>query len=234
MINEILTWINNSLLSNIYLSFFAAFIWGGLSILLSPCHLASIPLLVGYINTSGTINVKRSFYISILFALGILISIAAIGFVTAVAGRILGDIGDAGNFLIIIVLILFGLYFLNVLKLDWMQIKTAYSGKRNNLYSIVFGVIMGISLGPCTFAFLAPILSIVFGISAANISKGIMLLLAFALGHCLLIVLIGMLSTKIQIYLNWTQNSKAVTYIRGGCGAAMILFAVYFFYNTYF
>ena len=57
----------------------AAFVWGILSILLSPCHLASIPLIVGFIDKQGRMSTRRAFAISALFAVGILITIAAIG-----------------------------------------------------------------------------------------------------------------------------------------------------------
>jgi len=67
-------------------AFAAAFLWGILSILLSPCHLASIPLIVGFIDKQGRMSTKRAFFISMLFAFGILITIAAIGIVTAAAG----------------------------------------------------------------------------------------------------------------------------------------------------
>ena len=74
----------------------AAFVWGILSIILSPCHLASIPLIVGFIDKQGQMSTKRAFGISGLFAVGILITIGAIGAVTAAAGRMLGDVGRYG------------------------------------------------------------------------------------------------------------------------------------------
>jgi len=68
----------------------AAFIWGILSILLSPCHLSSIPLIVGFISDRKDLSTKRAFATSLLFSLGILITIAAIGLVTGLMGRMLG------------------------------------------------------------------------------------------------------------------------------------------------
>ena len=65
----------------------AALAWGVLSILLSPCHLASIPLIVGFIDRQGRIETRRAFLIALLFAVGILITIALIGVATAAAGR---------------------------------------------------------------------------------------------------------------------------------------------------
>jgi len=69
----------------------AAFTWGILSILLSPCHLASIPLIVGFIDDQGHVSTRRAFFMSSLFAVGILITIGLIGAVTALAGRMMGD-----------------------------------------------------------------------------------------------------------------------------------------------
>jgi cytochrome c-type biogenesis protein len=81
----------------------AAFIWGLLSMILSPCHLASIPLIVGFIDDQGRISTRRAFTISTLFAVGILITIGAIGCVTAAAGRMIGDVGKFGNYFVALI-----------------------------------------------------------------------------------------------------------------------------------
>ena len=62
----------------------AAIVWGILSIILSPCHLASLPLIVGFIDDQGRISTKRAFLISLVFALGILVTIGIIGVICAV------------------------------------------------------------------------------------------------------------------------------------------------------
>ena len=68
--------------------------------MLSPCHLASIPLIVGFIDQQGGISTRRAFAISTLFAVGILITIGAIGAITAAAGRMMGDVGRYGNYFV--------------------------------------------------------------------------------------------------------------------------------------
>ena len=70
----------------------ASFVWGILSVLLSPCHLASIPLIVGFINGQGRMTTLRAFGLASLFAVGILITIEAIGAITAAAGRMMGEV----------------------------------------------------------------------------------------------------------------------------------------------
>ena len=72
----------------------ASVVWGILSIILSPCHLASIPLIVGFISEQGRVSDARGRSgIATLFAVGILVTIAAIGAITAAAGRMMGDVG---------------------------------------------------------------------------------------------------------------------------------------------
>ena len=89
----------------------ASFVWGILSIILSPCHLASIPLIVGFISGQGQVTPRRAFWTATLFAVGILITIAAIGVVTAAAGRMLGDVGRYGNYFVALIFFASGTAF---------------------------------------------------------------------------------------------------------------------------
>ena len=90
----------------------AALLWGVLSILLSPCHLSSIPLIVGFISEQGNISTKKALLISTLFSTGILITIAAIGAITAGAGRKLGDVGRYGNYFVAVIFLVAVVYFI--------------------------------------------------------------------------------------------------------------------------
>ena len=66
----------------------AAFIWGVLSILLSPCHLASIPLVVGFIHGQGRMSTQRASLIATMFAVGILLALAGGWMGEALQGRL--------------------------------------------------------------------------------------------------------------------------------------------------
>ena len=69
--------------------------------------------------------------------------------------------------------------------------------------------------------------------SKTNIIYSVILLFAFGIGHILVIVTAGTLTKKVQQYLNWTEKSKASTYIKRICGALVILGGVYMIYNIY-
>ena len=79
MISHLFETLTTALQSHSYLALGASFVWGILSVLLSPCHLASIPLVVAFIGQQKQMTTKRAFAISSFFSLGILLSIAIIG-----------------------------------------------------------------------------------------------------------------------------------------------------------
>lgn len=233
MIETLFDALSNLLYGNFWLATFSAFVWGILSILLSPCHLSSIPLIVGFLSSQGEISLKRTFNLSLIFALGILFSIAIIGGVTLSMGRLMGDIGSIGNYIVAIVFFVVGLYLLEVIRLPWDGAKLRGTRFTGLFAALVLGLIFGIGLGPCTFAFMAPVLGVVFQISSTNFTLALVLLIAFSLGHVLVIVLAGTLSKKVQQYLNWTENSKSIKYLKKVCGVLVILGGIYLIYNTF-
>jgi cytochrome c-type biogenesis protein len=93
MLDDLLTWLTIALGESGGIALAAACGWGIISILLSPCHLSSIPLVIGYISSQGQAGAKRSFLLSFIFAIGILITIGLIGAMTAFLGRMMGDVG---------------------------------------------------------------------------------------------------------------------------------------------
>ena len=82
MLEQLLTTLSHAVSGTPIIALIAAASWGVLSIVLSPCHLASIPLVVGFIEGQSQMSTRRAFLISNLFAVGILISIALIGIAT--------------------------------------------------------------------------------------------------------------------------------------------------------
>ena len=232
MIRSLLDWLSGALQSDPSLALFAAFIWGILSIVLSPCHLASIPLIIGFINEQGRIKVGKAFKISVLFSLGILITIGAIGAITAAMGRILGDIGSWGNYFVALIFFLIGLVLLDVIPMPWEGSGPKMIQRKGYLAALLMGLIFGVALGPCTFAYMAPMLGVVFNVASTNMAYAIGLLLAFGIGHCVVIVLAGTFTAQVQGYLNWTEKTKAASILRKVCGVLVILGGLYLIYTA--
>lgn len=233
MIEEIFTALSNALYENYWISLLASFGWGVLSILLSPCHLSSIPLVVGFISSQGKITLRRTFYISLIFSVGILITIAAIGIITASLGRLMGDVGSTGNYLVAGIFFLVGLYLLDIIKFDWNNSALRQTKSKGLLAALILGLLFGIALGPCTFAYMAPVLGIVFQTAQTNFTSAAFLLLAFGIGHCTVIVGAGTLTKKVQQYLNWSEESKTILWVKRICGVLIVLGGIYLILTTY-
>jgi cytochrome c-type biogenesis protein len=231
MIDNLFDILYSALYQNIWIAFAAAFGWGILSIILSPCHLTSIPLVIGFLS-SGDAGRKRAFSLSLIFAFGILITIGLIGLITASMGRIMGDIGKTGNYFVAAVFFLIGLYLLDIINLPIPTLQIGNTKSKGYAAALILGLLFGIGLGPCTFAFMAPIPGVVFDLSSTDIISAIMLLLFFALGHCTVIALAGGLSGLVQKFLSWNETSNAVKWVRRVCGVLVILGGVYLVYNT--
>jgi len=227
MLTNLFTWLTNAVQGQPYLAIFAAFLWGILSILLSPCHLSSIPLIIGFIDKQGRGSVKRAFWLSLLFAAGILVTIAAIGVITASLGKLMGDVGNVGNYLVAGVFFLVGLYLLDIIPAPWTGATGTNVKQKGLAAAFLLGLIFGIGLGPCTFAYMAPMLGVAFQVAATQLLFAITLLAAFGLGHCSVIVLAGTLSEKVQQYLNWTEKTKGAIIVRRICGVLVILGGIY-------
>ncbi|HQQ59996.1 MAG TPA: cytochrome c biogenesis protein CcdA [Kiritimatiellia bacterium] len=232
MIQTLFTILSRAIEGNPAIALSAAVGWGILSIVLSPCHLASIPLIVGFIDEQGRISTKRAFQIALLFSLGILITIGLIGAATAWAGRMLGDIGAGGNYLVAAVFFLVGLHLMGVIPLPFTGPGQVKMKQRGRLAAFILGLVFGVALGPCTFAYMAPMLSVTFKLAAAHMAYGILLLLAYGVGHCAVIVLAGTFTEAVQHYLNWNESSRGATILKKVCGVLVILGGLWMIYTA--
>jgi cytochrome c-type biogenesis protein len=205
----------------------AAMVWGVFSIVLSPCHLASIPLLVGYISRDPGTTTRKAFLISAAFAGGVFLAVAALGGITLGAGRIAGDIGRTGGIILSVLMILFGLNLMDVFTIPAPSLAT--TGKRRSGLpgAALYGLVFGSAAGPCTFAFIAPLLGVILAAQAARPAFAAGMMGAFIAGHCGVILLAGTFSGSVCRLLNWNEKSKTLLIMRRIAGALVILAGVY-------
>ncbi|GAB4328319.1 MAG: cytochrome c biogenesis CcdA family protein [Calditrichia bacterium] len=225
---QLFTYLTQALYGNFGIALFASFLWGVLSILLSPCHLASIPLVIGYVSAQKKHDRRSVFLSSLMFAVGILVSIALIGLVTISLGRMMGDVGNWGNYLVAGIFLIVGFYLMGVINLNWAAPSAGNFRVDGWIGAFILGIVFGIGLGPCTFAFLAPVLGVVYQMVNSSVLEAVSIIGLFAAGHCLLIVVAGSLAPVVQKYLNWADESKIVTRIRQVSGFLVILAGIYF------
>jgi cytochrome c-type biogenesis protein len=210
----------------------ASFIWGIFSIILSPCHLASIPLIVGFISEQGQVTTRRAFWTATLFSVGILITIAAIGVITAAAGRMMGDVGRYGNYFVALIFFVVGLHLVGVIPLNFSGAGPVGMKRKGLLAALILGLVFGIALGPCTFAYMAPMLAVTFRLAGDAPVYSAALLLAYGIGHCGVIVVAGTSTELVERWLKWNEQSKGVAVLKVVCGILVMLGGVWLIYTA--
>ena len=116
-----------------------------------------------------------------------------------------------------------GLQLMGVFSRPWKKPEH----KTGQTAALLTGLVFGIALGPCTFAFMAPILAMTFKLSATAPLFSWSLILFYGLGHCTVIVLAGTSAGAIQHWLNWNENSKGAMRMRKICGVLVLLAGLY-------
>lgn len=228
--SEVLTALSSAIEGTPLLALGASLAWGVFSIILSPCHLASIPLIVGFIDEQGRISMRRAFFLSLLFAVGILLTIGIVGAVTAAAGRMIGDVGRFGNYFVAVIFLVIGLHLLDFIPMPWSGPGQVGMKKKGLAAAFILGLVFGIALGPCTFAYMAPMLAVTFKLAASNLLYGLSLLLMYGIGHCSVIVMAGTFAERVQRYLNWNERSRGALILKKSCGVLIIIGGLYMIY----
>lgn len=233
MLDDLFTRLTVAMGDSTGIALLAAAGWGVLSILLSPCHLSSVPLVVGYISSQEQNGTVRPYLLSLIFATGILITIGLVGVVTAAAGRMMGDVGVWGNLVVAGVFFIVGLYFLDVIHMSWQSAVPRTSLARGWKGALLLGLIFGIGLGPCTFAYMAPVLGVVFSVASTNPLEALGLIAAFGIGHCTVIAGAGGSVGTVQRYLHWTGRSTGALWMKRVAGVMVMLGGVYYLYTAF-
>jgi cytochrome c-type biogenesis protein len=229
---ELLTASGHAFEASLALSVPAALLWGVLSVVLSPCHLSSIPLVVAYMSGGDELPSGRAAAaLSSAFALGILGSVAAVGTATVLLGRMAGDVGPAGNYVLAAVFLVIGLNLLGLLPLPSWGLPDR-ARRRGPLGALLLGLVFGAALGPCTFAFMAPLLGLAFRASGDDAARGALLVGAYGLGHAAAIAAAGASAQGVQRWLSWRAGARAAVLVRALAGLAVIAGGAWFVHTA--
>jgi len=208
-------------------------LWGMISVVFSPCHLASIPLIVAYVGgQEKALEPKEASLYSVTFTIGLFITIAFIGIVCAILGRMLGDVGNYWQVLIGLVLIWVALGMFGVERCS-MSGNLLYRMNLKGMFgAFALGLAYGVLSGSCTFGFIAPILAIIT--VQEKVATGVFLILLFAIGHCTPILIAGSSTAVVKKLVENSKWQGAGKWFRKGAGAIIGLLGVYFVVNPFF
>jgi len=232
MLDNLFLMVNQWITGGTILAAAGCFLWGMISVMFSPCHLASIPLIVGYVGgQEAMVQPKQAGIYSVLFTAGLFLTIAVIGVICALLGRMLGDVGNYWQIFMGIILLWVALGMLGVEKCSMSGSLLYKINLKGMSGAFVLGLIYGILSGTCTFGFIAPILAIIT--VQDKVLTGMVLITLFALGHCFPIALAGSSTAAVKKILenkSWTGTSR---WFRKIAGSVVGLLGVYFIINPF-
>ena len=226
--DQIFLTINAWMTQGLLLGALGCFLWGMVSVLFSPCHLASIPLIVSYVAGQNQIVAgKKAALYAVVFTLGLFITIAIIGFICAMLGRMLGDVGPYMSIAVGAILVWVSLDILGVAKCSMSSGLMAKIKVKGLFGAFILGLAYGILSGSCTFGFIAPILAIIT--VQQKIMTGLVFILLFGLGHCIPIAVAGSSTALLKRFLAnsaWQQGSSIFRKLAGVCIGALGLYFI--------
>jgi len=175
---------------NPWLAIVAVFV-GGVTTASNPCVLAMVPLLMSVIaGNKETTTLRRSLVFSLFFVLGLSITFTVLGLISALMGRMFGNIGSFWKYAVAAVCFVMGLQLLGVFKLELRLPQMFNVRKEGRLGAFLLGLLFGVVSTPCAVPILAVLLA--FVAQKGNVLYGGLLLFVYALGHSALVLVAGM------------------------------------------
>ena len=203
------------------------FLWGLVSVAFSPCHIASIPLIVGYVaGQEKALKAREAANYAAVCSIGLFISIALVGIVCSILGRMLGEVGPYWTILVGAILIWVALDMWGVSKCSMSGSLMGRIKVKGILGAFVLGLAYGILSGSCTFGFIAPILAIIT--IQQKILIGVVYIVLFGVGHCIPIAIAGSSTATVRKLLESSSFHEGSQWFRKCAGAAIGALGLYF------
>jgi len=200
---------------------------GGAIATLSPCILASIPLVIGFVGGYAGGSKKQAFTYSLTFVVGLALVMSALGAAAALMGTLFGDVGTYWYFIVAVILMVMGLQLAGLINLNLGGNSQKFLPKQTGLIgALILGMLFGLVLSPCA----SPVLAVILTLAAVQgkVAYGSTLLFAYALGQGTLIILAGTFTGVINNFLQ-SRGAKAGAVLQQVAGCLIFLAGAYIF-----
>lgn len=213
--DELLTSIVPYITSNMWLAPVMAF-GAGILTAFSPCCLSSIPLVIGYVGGVGSRDVKKSFKLSLTFALGSALTYTTLGILASLLGKIMSKTSSWWYIALGALMMLMALQIFEVYEFIPSSYLMSKNKKKGFLGAFLAGILAGIFSSPCATPVLVALLA--FVMQKGNFLWGAVLLLLYSLGHSVLMIITGTsvgFANKLTTSQSYGKLSKALKIIMG-------------------
>ena len=189
----------------------------GIITFISPCLLPMLPIYISFF-AAGEANKHRAIVNSLGFVSGFTIVFVILGAFAGTLGTLLNKYSVAVNIVTGLIIIVLGLNFLGIIKIEFLNKSTNKSANTKELKffsSMLFGIVFSIGWTPCVGAFLGS--ALMLASSSGGTLNGIIMLLIYSLGLGIPFVLSAILIDRLKGTFDFIKkNYKTINIISGG------------------
>ena len=217
--------------NNLILLYVLSFL-GGVVASISPCSLAILPIIVGYVGGYGDAKPSKIFVQMLMFVFGMAVVFSVIGILCAVTGKVFASFSGGYFGLILAGLILImGLKLLGVLDFELpvlVKEMPKADGMNKFVYPMLLGGVFALAGTPCSTPILAGIMA--FASLGANIFSAVIMLFLFSVGQGLILILAGVLTSKLKSFKGFYAFSELLLKISG---FLLVVASMYIYYKIF-
>lgn len=227
LVNRWLEWFSSSISTNAWLAPVFALLAGVLTSF-TPCALASVPLVIGYVGGTAQRDVRKAFWLSAAFSAGMAVMFTALGTAASLLGRLMQGTGGWWYLVLGVLMVLMALQTWEIFSFIPSTYAMSRITRRGFLGAFLAGMLGGFFSSPCA----TPVLVVLLGIVAkeGSLAWGMILLLLYSIGHSVLVMVAGTSVGFVQRLSSSKRYGALSNVLRIAMGAVMLLIAFYMFY----
>lgn len=212
------------------IAFAAVFLAGVLSSA-SPCVLATIPLVVGYVGGYSEGDRRKAFGYSLAFVIGLSVTFTAFGAAAGLFGTMFGTVGGWWHVAVGVVVIIMGGQLMGLYEIS-LPLESSYRPKQGGaLGALLLGLFFGVVSSPCATPALVVLLALIA--QKGQMLYGTALLLTYALGHCLLMLAAGTSTGFVEGFAKAKGFASASRWIKRFCGTIITVMGGWFVWRAF-
>ena len=197
------------------MSYVIAFLEGIITFI-SPCLLPMLPIYISYFAGGGERSTGKTLKGALGFVTGFTVIFVMLGALAGTMGSLLREYQTAVNIVSGAIVIVFGLNFLGIFKLNLFRgsHRAVNTDNMGFFSALLFGMIFSIGWTPCVGAFLGS--ALMLASQQGHVMEGMLMLLAYSLGLGIPFILSAVLIDYLKTAFNWIKkNYKVINIISG-------------------
>ena len=197
------------------MQYFISFLEGMITFI-SPCLLPMLPIYISYFAGGKENDTKRVVKNALGFILGFTVVFVLLGALAGTLGGLLREYRAIVNVVTGVIVILFGLHFLGLFRLDLFKGMRMKSRDEMGFFSsMLFGIVFSIGWTPCVGAFLGS--ALLLAASQGHVLEGVLMLLLYSLGLGIPLFVSALLIDKLKGAFNFIKKNYRIINIVSGC-----------------